>query len=100
MAMHTVNRSPFQHSTLADCLKVIASNDVILLLEDGVYGALSSSPQWQSLSPLVNSERCYALDDDLKARGIAEQISDEINIISMSEFVELSTQHNPIRSWF
>ncbi|VAW78495.1 hypothetical protein MNBD_GAMMA15-577 [hydrothermal vent metagenome] len=34
--LHTVNKSPFSHSSLESCLRFVGEGDVILLLVDGV----------------------------------------------------------------
>ena len=38
--LHTVNKSPFGNGTLLSCLNHCKPGDAVLLIEDGVYGAL------------------------------------------------------------
>lgn len=98
--LHTVNKSPFQSNLLIDCLSVAQPPQSIVLLEDGVYGVLSSSPADEKLTKFINAGgKVFALDSDLAARGINAD-SDKIISLSYSRFVELCTQHNPIQSWY
>ena len=95
--LHTVNQSPFTNNTLAQCLAYIDAGDAILLLEDGVYAALSS----QSLAAQLTHTTCYAIKDDLKARGLLEQDRlVHITLIDMNQFVELTTQYDLVQSWY
>jgi tRNA 2-thiouridine synthesizing protein B len=41
--LHTVNKSPFEKNSLETCLRLADSNSSILLIEDGVYGALKNT---------------------------------------------------------
>mgnify|MGYP000178281876 CR=1 FL=1 len=95
--LHLIQRSPFTHSALSDCLKVIDPLDSILLMQDGVYGL--QHPK------LLNSDRnlnTNALLDDVLARGL-DQLSPEttnINKISYSQFVTLCANHKHVISWY
>jgi len=96
MALHIINRSPFQHSALRECLEVISSTDVLVLIEDGTYAASNPAAHEDNLARIIRSGRAYALQEDLLARGIEAQTL----VINMDEFVTLCTEHNPIQSWF
>ncbi len=100
MTLHIVNRSAFQDSTLSQCITAAAATDVIVLIEDGVYGTLSASNDWNALKPIAEDLRCYALTEDLLARGLNDKAEASIQTININEFVALTTQHNPIQSWF
>ena len=41
--LHIVNKSPFTTTSLESCLRVAKPGATILLIEDGVYGALDGS---------------------------------------------------------
>ncbi|BFM16287.1 hypothetical protein R50073_24700 [Maricurvus nonylphenolicus] len=98
--LHTVSKSPFQSNLLADCLNVAQASQSIVLLEDGVYGVLASSPTNEKLAEFINAGgHVFALDIDLAARGISTQY-DKITPLDYNRFVELCTQHNPIQSWY
>ena len=95
--LHTVNQSPFNKNTLKQCLDCYSEGDGILLLEDGVYGALSSQP----LANHLNAKNCYAIGADIQARGLNEQsLIQYIKTIDFQQFVQLCTQYDLVQSWY
>jgi len=96
--LHTVNKSPFAHQALAQCLERIKTGDSLLLLEDGVYGALSSHTHADKIRSLTV---CYAIKADIEARGLRnKQLSSNIQFIDYNQFVTLSTEHELVQSWY
>ena len=63
--LHTVNKSPYSSTALASCLAHLTGDAAILLIEDGVYGALASgrpepascpnSARWRRAAPCMHS---------------------------------------------
>ena len=99
--LHTVNKSPFTHSTLSSCLDVIAPGDALLLIEDGIYGSLDSSPLIDRLLGLQeDGVDLFALVEDVKARGLLGKTCEEFTNIRMTEFVKLSADCDSVKSWF
>jgi tRNA 2-thiouridine synthesizing protein B len=99
--LHTVNKSPFSHSTLMSCLQVCGRDDGILLLEDGVFGALTSAPCAAELTALIASDvKVHALSPDIKARGLSEKIRNDIRLIDYNGFVQLTIEHSCLQSWY
>lgn len=99
--LHTVNKSPFSHNTLSSCIKVCGKQDAILLLEDGVFGAMRNSPCAEELQQLIDQGvGVYALASDVKARGLAEKILPQIALTDYNEFVQLSLDHRSVQSWY
>lgn len=99
--LHTINKSPFSHTTLASCLQVCGSKDGILLLEDGVFGALGSAPCAEELTALINAGiKVYALVGDVNARGLQLKLRGDVQQIDYNEFVQLSIEHNCVQSWY
>lgn len=99
--LHTINKSPFSHTTLASCLQVCGKEDGILLLEDGVFGALTSSPCAEELNTVIESGvKVYALNSDINARGLQEKIPTHIQLTDYNGFVQLSINHKCIQSWY
>ena len=41
--LHTVNKSPFEKSSLETCLRIAVEGSSVLLIEDGVYGAMNGT---------------------------------------------------------
>jgi len=99
--LHTINKSPFSHATLASCLEVCGNKDGLLLLEDGVFGALNSSPCAKELSTLINSGvKVYVLSNDVNARGLQEKLRNDVLTTDYNGFVQLSIEYNCVQSWY
>ncbi|MBL4866170.1 MAG: sulfurtransferase complex subunit TusB [Pseudomonadales bacterium] len=116
MILHTVNQSPQQSTTLISCLRVAADGSAILLIEDGVYGALDNAQTkkiWQDHTSCDTDDtdytdyklkqasvKCYVLKEDLEARGLLNRVSQAFTIVDYQGFVELATEHHVVQSWF
>jgi tRNA 2-thiouridine synthesizing protein B len=98
MILHTVNKSPYADKTLQSCLKAANDNDTLLLIEDGVYGALKGG----EYSDLVDSAgpRIVALSPDLEARGLLDKLLSSVDTVDYAGFVELTLTHDKVVSWF
>jgi len=98
--LHTVNKSPYDSSSLRTCLSLAKSGSDLLLIEDGVYGALSGSVHSDSIAEALNSLKVYALGPDLKARGISEdRLVSGIQVVGYDGFVELASGNDKVQSW-
>lgn len=95
--LHTVNKSPFQNSSLENCLRVARQGDVILLLEDGVYAASAGTAKSPLIEQAVKRHTVYAIEADLKARGLANLVK-QVRVASYGDFVDLVEQH-PVHAW-
>lgn len=99
--LHTVNKSSFSYNTLASCINVCTNTDGILLLEDGVFGAINGAPCAEELQQLIhNGVKVYALADDIKARGLTEKIQENIQLTDYNGFVQLSISYRCVQSWY
>lgn len=91
MILHTVNKSPFGSDCFASCLRSVSNDDVILLLEDGVFCLL-----WEALP----GNKLYALRDDVVARGLGGKVPESITLIEYSDFVQLTCEASAVQSWY
>ena len=99
--LHTVNKSPFSHTLLSDCLAVCRAAHGVILIEDGVYAALPHSPCAQALSAkMAAGVAVYALTEDLSARGLGETVLDGIQTVNTAGFVALSCRYRVVQSWY
>lgn len=99
--LHTINKSPYTHNTLASCLKICTERDGILLLEDGVFGAIASAPGADEIQILIqHGVKVFALVNDVKARGLEEKSAPNIELIDYNAFVQLTLTHRCIQSWY
>jgi len=106
MLLHTVNKSAFDNSALGDCLRIAAPYDAVLLIENGVYGALNSSQgetdYSQSIKQLsANGTRFYVLRADCEARGLSDSaLLPAFQITDDAGFVALAAEASAIQSWY
>lgn len=99
--LHTVNKSPFSHSTLRSCISVCADGDTLVLIEDGVFGAIPGSSDTETLIALIKQNiKVYALAPDTNARAIEKKIIPGIELINYDDFVKLSLEYTRIQSWY
>ena len=97
--LHTVNKSAFEKNSLATCLAHAKEGSAILLIEDGVYGALKGSKMSAQVQEAMGKFTLYALGPDLKARGIADKIIDGVKVIDYAGFVDLACENDKVQSW-
>ena len=99
--LHTVNKSPFEKNSLDTCLRLSIPGSHILLIEDGVYGALTGTSVESRMITALNARKIYALDADLKARGVdPSKIIDGIEVVGYDRFVDLAASCDKVQSWF
>lgn len=96
--LHIVNKSPFSHSCLADCLRLCDAQASILLIEDGVYAALANS-EWAS-QMIGKADHVYVLAGDSAARGLTDKMAADIIGVDYAGFVQLCCDHHRIYSWY
>jgi tRNA 2-thiouridine synthesizing protein B len=96
--LHIVNKSPSERANLQSCLRHAQPGAAVLLIEDGVYGALKGTLVADELRSAKNL-RIYALREDIDARGIGGKVVDGITLIDYGGFVDLVVEHSPIMAW-
>ncbi len=97
--LHTVNKSPFEKNSLDTCLAHAKEGSAILLIEDGVYGALNGSKMTAQIQQAMEKFTLYALGPDLKARGIADKVIDGVKVIDYAGFVDLACENDKVQAW-
>lgn len=98
--LHTINKSPFENTALSSALKHAQKGDAILLIEDGVYGALKGTTASGDIWARRVDLRFYVLSADLSARGLAKgQLIEGLNLIDYAGFVDLVTTHKSSQAW-
>ncbi|RLA08709.1 MAG: sulfurtransferase complex subunit TusB [Gammaproteobacteria bacterium] len=98
--LHLVNKSPFEKNSLKVAISCALNKSAILMIEDGVYGAVSDAKHSDMVKTAMNKSDFYVLKEDTQARGIDEsKIIDGIQLVDYAGFVELSTKYDKIQSW-
>lgn len=93
--LHLINQSPSRSDSLEACLRVLAANDAILLIEDGVYAGLADTETARALAGVG-----YALTADLEARGLQGRLGAGIGSVNDNGFVALCIRCDRVMSWF
>ena len=92
MILHTLNKT--SPELLAQLCAASSQDDVILLIEDGVYHALSAD----ALTQLhAHAAQVCVLADDASARGIA---ASHLTLVDYTGFVELSARCSKTVNWY
>ncbi len=97
--LHTVNKSPTERNTLESCLKHLKKGSAVLLIEDGVYGALKGTSASKMVEQALKNHPIYALYPDIEARGMQDRVIDGIKLVDYSGFVDLVAEHPTVQAW-
>jgi len=97
--LHIVNKSPTQTRSLESCLRMILPQHALLLIEDGVYAALSGTPLENKLRAASINMKILALKPDLDARGVTNRTLDSVTLVDYGGFVDLVAEHGTPNSW-
>jgi len=98
--LHTVNKSPLDRNVLDSCLRLAAKGSAILLIEDGVYGALAGGQAAEKIGSRMGDFKFYALGPDLAARGLSEtSLIDGMEVVDYEGFVDLAAEREAQQAW-
>lgn len=98
--LHTVNKSPLDRTALESAIKHATKGSAILMLEDGIYGAMKGTIKADMVSEAMGDISFYVMGPDLHARGIAEdKIIDGVKLVDYNGFVDLVAEHDTTQSW-
>lgn len=98
--LHTVNKSPFEKTSLESCLRVARDGSAVLLIEDAVYAAANSTAVENQMREAMERLSLYALEPDVKARGLdADKLIEGIALVDYAGFVDLTVAHDNVQSW-
>ncbi|MCC5883703.1 MAG: sulfurtransferase complex subunit TusB [Halomonas sp.] len=96
MILHILNRPPSTSLVYREALAAMGSTDRLLLIEDGVLGALTSQVRhFQQVG-----DRLFALREDLVARGLDGQCDASVQVVDVDGFVTLTEEADKTVSWF
>ncbi|HIC26581.1 MAG TPA: sulfurtransferase complex subunit TusB [Gammaproteobacteria bacterium] len=98
--LHTVNKSPYQSDALTTCFGLAQPGSAVLLIEDGIYGAMTNT---KFSAAVVIAQQCcaiYVLEPDLQARGFnSDCIMNAIQAIDYDGFVSLVEANSVVQAW-
>jgi tRNA 2-thiouridine synthesizing protein B len=96
MVLHTLSASPASPA-FDDCLRLLAREDAVLLMGDGVYAALAGTPALESL--LRSGATVHLLQADAAAAGILEAPAGT-KTVDMEGFVALTERYARQLAWY
>ncbi|MBB3189082.1 sulfurtransferase complex subunit TusB [Halomonas cerina] len=96
MLLHIVNRSPATSQVYRQALEGMGQDDRLLLIEDGVQGAL---PQLVRYYDGLQG-RLFALKEDLASRGLLGRCDGEVQVVDVDGFVALTEEAERTVSWY
>lgn len=94
--LHTLRCSPWQ-TDISALLRLLKAGDDLLLIEDGVTAAIQNSRFLDLLLSVPIT--LYALQEDIAARGLSEQISHRVVRVDYTGFVRLTVKHPGQMAW-
>ncbi|WP_426417716.1 sulfurtransferase complex subunit TusB [Aestuariirhabdus sp. LZHN29] len=97
--LHIVNKPDSGSDALRRCLNLALPDASLLLIEDGVFNVLPGSSGFQLLCEQPSTLRIYALQEDLRARGLSELLPEQVTPVDYDGFVVLTEQHTKSLSW-
>ena len=97
--LHTVNKSPFEKSSLDSCLGYAKEGSSVLMYEDAIYGAIKGTAIAEKISA-ASGVKFFVLGPDLKARGVAEdKLVDGVEIVDYTAFVSMAAENDKVQAW-
>lgn len=95
--LHVLSHSPYTDPRLNSCLRLLGSDDAILLCGDATYALTPSTAARQILDTKVGSLALFVLDEDAKARNLT--LPDWVKSVDYPGFVALSVQYDKVNTW-
>ena len=98
--LHTVNKSPYEKSSLESCMRVAVEGATILLMEDAVYAAARGTAIESRIAEAGNRFKLCVLAPDVAARGLdPDQLIDTFELVDYEGFVDLAVAHDNVQAW-
>lgn len=98
--LHLINKSPSERNSLATCLRLAEAGSSILLIEDGVYGALKNGRDAAAITGRMDDFSFYVLGPDVAARGLGDlPLIEGIKVVDYDGFVDLVAETDATQSW-
>ena len=97
--LHTVNKSPFEKSSVASCMPYAKEGSAVLFYEDAVYAAMTGTAIEGQVTA-AQGVKLYVMGPDMKARGVsADKLIDGVEVVDYAGFVDLAAEHDKVQAW-
>ena len=91
--LHVLSHSPFSDTRLGSCLRLLGSEDAVLLCGDGVYALQLQGSALTSLE----EKTVFILEEDLQVRNL--KCPTWATGVDYPAFVELSIRYDKVNTW-
>jgi sulfur relay protein TusB/DsrH len=91
--LFTINKPILSSNSFESALRVAPDGSPFLLYEDGVFNAMPNTVTEAKVKDAMQNHTIFAIDTDLKARGI-KKVIEGIEIITYDGFVGLVEEHD------
>jgi tRNA 2-thiouridine synthesizing protein B len=95
--LHALSHSPFSDTRLTSCLKLLGSQDGLLLTGDAVYALASGTEPQRLLEEQVARDKLFVLEEDLIARNLVAPSG--VETLGYAGFVELTLRFDRVNTW-
>ena len=95
--LHTLNAAP-SSSAYADCVRLLAAGDALLLLGDAVYAAMDGTAACSQLSD--TGADLYVLEADARSAGIQGQVNKKVATVDFDAFAALTEKFAKQQAWY
>ncbi|USD39243.1 sulfurtransferase complex subunit TusB [Ferrimonas sp. SCSIO 43195] len=92
--LHTLSQSPNDSHRHQLAIDYASAGDGLLLMQDAVVAATLSD-----FAKLLHDRPCYALKEDLQARGLLKRVLAPITVIDYPQFVDLTLHYDKVQAW-
>jgi tRNA 2-thiouridine synthesizing protein B len=97
--LHLIYQSPFNASSLNNCLTAFETQDSLLLIENGIFCALSGTLASERLIELTNQQKVFVLAPHAIERGVLSQLIQGTQLIDFNRFVDLTVECERVFRW-
>jgi tRNA 2-thiouridine synthesizing protein B len=95
--LHTLSAAP-SSSAYKDCVRLLAPGDALLLLGDGVYGAIQSTAAYSQLQD--TGADLYVLEADALSAGLQNQVNEKVVAVDFDAFAALTEKFSKQQAWY
>ena len=97
MMLHTLNAAP-DSAAFTECIRLLAAEDTLLLMGDGVYAALADTSASAALTQ--SGAALFVLQPHAAAAGILQRLCNGIEAADYDQFVALTEQYTKQQAWY
>lgn len=96
--LHTINTFSDQYAAFRDCVPTLEQNDAVVFMEEAAENLdVSDLPDYQKLLSVQCAVYILPFDDHTPLRS---EMTDPIEVLSYSDFVDLCCRFSKIQNWY